>query len=106
MYSPNYDFCPGIYRLFFSKLKQQRRDSQNVLKPLLHLLKLLHQLSKINGDTVNGQLVRLAVKNTGRLKRQRKERKDVKRGTLDSRKTNHDVVLLLFLLLRCTKFFS
>ena len=71
-----------------SKQKQQKRDASNVRKLSLRLLKLLHRLSKRNGGSVNGQLVRWTAKNLGRLRRRR--RRDVKRRIF-KRRTSHDV---------------
>ena len=85
-------FSMAFTDLFFSKLKQQKRDELSVQKLLLRLLKLLHQLSKKNGGTVNGRLVILRVVQNleRRLRRKRKRRRDVKIGILLKRKMNHD----------------
>jgi malonyl CoA-acyl carrier protein transacylase len=77
----------------FSKLTQQKRDAPSVQKLSLRLLKSLHQLSKRNGGTINGQLVILGVvKNLGRLRRKRKRRKDVKKRMMLKREMNHDCI--------------
>ena len=70
-------------------------------KHSLRLLKLLHQLSKRNGGTVNEQLVILGEKNLGRVRRQRKRRENVKTRML-KRRMNHDlfgseVICMVFL---------